>query len=265
MSPLSFRFWALDQSEGPGRVRLRLKREALKIHNRFVLPKHRNTGDVIQPLEYLLSEKLEEQTILPQTSNSILFMSFCTRIIPGEELHGEIILNADILHFIPDAQTGIQECTQRIDVPLTAIVHILKRRYTLEDRAVEIFVGGRSYLFVFRVKKDREEFIKLISVKHSSGNYSNSAMMDSSLPSMTAQWTKGQLSNFEYLMYLNTAAGRTYCDLMQYPVFPFVLAKYDTPTLDLHAPQSYRDLKKPMAIQDPSKEEHFIATYNVRL
>lgn len=242
-------------------LKSRVKRSSVKIKS---LLTSQFIGDVIQPLEYLLSEKLEEQSILPSTNSGILFMRFCMRIIPGEELPGEIIISSESLHFIPDAQNGIQECIYRIDVPLTSIIHILKRRYTLEDRAAEIFVESRSYMFVFRARKDREEFVKLISVKHPV-NSLNSALMDSSLPSMTAQWTKGQISNFEYLMYLNTAAGRTYCDLMQYPVFPFVLAKYDSPTLDLHAPQSYRDLKKPMAIQDPSKEEHFIATYNVSI
>ena len=37
---------------------------------------------------------------------------------------------------------------------------------------------------------------------------------------------KRDISNFEYLMYLNTLAGRTYNDYMQYPVFPWVLADY---------------------------------------
>ena len=39
-------------------------------------------------------------------------------------------------------------------------------------------------------------------------------------------WQKRDISNFEYLMYLNTLAGRTYNDYMQYPVFPWVLADY---------------------------------------
>ena len=34
----------------------------------------------------------------------------------------------------------------------------------------------------------------------------------------------GALSNFEYLMRLNALAGRTYSDLTQYPVLPWVLA-----------------------------------------
>ena len=38
----------------------------------------------------------------------------------------------------------------------------------------------------------------------------------------------GELSNFEYLMHLNTLAGRSYNDLMQYPIFPWVLADYSS-------------------------------------
>ena len=30
-------------------------------------------------------------------------------------------------------------------------------------------------------------------------------------------------------MHLNTLAGRSYNDLMQYPVFPWVIADYDNP------------------------------------
>lgn len=36
--------------------------------------------------------------------------------------------------------------------------------------------------------------------------------------SMTERWICGEISNFEYLMHLNTLAGRSYNDLTQYPV-----------------------------------------------
>jgi Beige/BEACH domain len=32
------------------------------------------------------------------------------------------------------------------------------------------------------------------------------------------KWVQREISNFEYLMHLNTIAGRTYNDLSQYPV-----------------------------------------------
>ena len=35
-----------------------------------------------------------------------------------------------------------------------------------------------------------------------------------------------RISNFAYLSALNETAGRTYCDLAQWPVFPWVLADF---------------------------------------
>ena len=37
-------------------------------------------------------------------------------------------------------------------------------------------------------------------------------------------WRKRKISNFNYLMELNKIAGRTFNDIMQYPVFPWILA-----------------------------------------
>ncbi|KAI9989343.1 hypothetical protein PInf_019621 [Phytophthora infestans] len=78
--------------------------------------------------------------------------------------------------------------------------------------------------------------------------------------SMTERWVQGDISNFAYLMHLNTLAGRSYNDLTQYPVFPWVLADYDSEILDLSDPIVYRDLRKPMgALQ---REEEFRARYD---
>lgn len=38
--------------------------------------------------------------------------------------------------------------------------------------------------------------------------------------------------------------GRTYNDLNQYPVFPWVLTNYDSEELDLTLPGNFRDLSK---------------------
>lgn len=53
-------------------------------------------------------------------------------------------------------------------------------------------------------------------------------------------WCEGHLTNWEYLTTLNKMAGRSYNDLMQYPVMPFTLADYTSPVLDLTDPKSYR-------------------------
>ena len=54
-------------------------------------------------------------------------------------------------------------------------------------------------------------------------------------------------------MQLNMIAGRTYNDLAQYPVFPWVVIDYNSETLDLSNPQVYRDLSKPVGALSPEK------------
>ena len=51
--------------------------------------------------------------------------------------------------------------------------------------------------------------------------------------SVTQKWVRGEITNFQYLMFLNTLAGRSYNDLMQYPIFPWVLKDYSSQVCNL--------------------------------
>lgn len=68
---------------------------------------------------------------------------------------------------------------------------------------------------------------------------------------------RGEISNFQYLMHLNTLAGRSYNDLMQYPVFPWILADYESEELDLSNPKTFRNFAKPMGAQSVDRLEQF--------
>src|SRR4051794_39344954 len=77
---------------------------------------------------------------------------------------------------------------------------------------------------------------------------------------MPQKWQRREISNFDYLMFLNTISGkfrfslakirllyfsgRTYNDLNQYPVFPWILSNYDAEELDLKQAANFRDLSK---------------------
>lgn len=56
------------------------------------------------------------------------------------------------------------------------------------------------------------------------------------LPAVTAAWRTGRLDNFSYLLFCNLAAGRSFNDLAQWPVFPWVLCDYTSAHLDLNDP-----------------------------
>lgn len=66
------------------------------------------------------------------------------------------------------------------------------------------------------------------------------------------------MSNFEYLMHVNKLAGRSFNDLTQYPVMPFILRDYSSNELDLSDPNVYRDLRKPMGAQDDDRLQKFL-------
>lgn len=67
-------------------------------------------------------------------------------------------------------------------------------------------------------------------------------------------WLCGQMSNFDYIMALNTAAGRTYNDITQYPIFPWILADYESEVLDLEkTSSSFRRLDRPISVQTESR------------
>jgi hypothetical protein len=91
---------------------------------------------------------------------------------------------------------------------------------------------------------------------------------------LTTMWQLRFISTFDYLMQLNTAAGRSTSDLTQYPVFPWVLSDYTSTELRLDddeeeddleaygshgsAPEKvfgerFRDLSKPIGALNPKR------------
>ena len=85
---------------------------------------------------------------------------------------------------------------------------------------------------------------------------------DSSILEHTEKWVKGGLSNFDYLLLLNSYAQRSFQDITQYPVFPWVLKDFKSPVLDLNDPNFYRDLSKPIGAINEKRLKDFINRYN---
>ncbi|XP_012140794.1 A kinase anchor protein rugose isoform X6 [Megachile rotundata] len=144
---------------------------------------------------------------------------------------------------------------------------IFSRRYLLQNVAIEIFLASRtSILFAFPDQATVKKVIKAlprvgVGIKYGIQQTRRASMMSPRQlmrsSNMTQKWQRREISNFEYLMFLNTIAGRTYNDLNQYPVFPWVLTNYETKELDLSLPSNYRDLSKPIGALNPSRRAYF--------
>lgn len=79
--------------------------------------------------------------------------------------------------------------------------------------------------------------------------------------SVTRIWQNGEISNFEYLMHINAAAGRSFQDLTQYPVFPWIIADYSSEYLDYDDPATFRDLSLPMGALGERRAQQYKERY----
>ncbi|XP_052124935.1 neurobeachin isoform X3 [Frankliniella occidentalis] len=149
---------------------------------------------------------------------------------------------------------------------------IFSRRFLLQNTAIEIFLASRtSIMFAFPDTNTVKKIIKAlprvgVGIKYGIPQTRRASMMSARQlmrnSNMTLKWQRREVSNFEYLMFLNTIAGRTYNDLNQYPVFPWVLTNYESRELDLSQPSNYRDLSKPIGALNPSRRDYFEERYN---
>ena len=153
------------------------------------------------------------------------------------------------------------------------ICNVSHRYYQLRFVAIEMFTTSRKSVFfnLFdRKKATKFQMILRHVVKppHMSPYFGKSPATivtritaPGSQLNLTAAWTNREISNFDYLMRINTIAGRTYNDLGQYPIFPWIIANYHSSELNLKDPNTYRDLRWPMGAQDIKQREMIAAKY----
>ncbi|XP_072418071.1 lipopolysaccharide-responsive and beige-like anchor protein isoform X1 [Chiloscyllium punctatum] len=149
----------------------------------------------------------------------------------------------------------------------TEIRAIFSRRYLLQNTALEIFIANRTaVMFNFPDQATVKKVVHCLPRVGVGTGFGLPQTRRITLASprqlfkasnMMQRWQRREISNFEYLMFLNTIAGRTYNDLNQYPVFPWVITNYESEELDLTLPSNFRDLSKPIGALNPKRAAFF--------
>jgi WD40 repeat protein len=207
---------------------------------------------------------------------------------------GRLAVTADRVYFQPLHNIGGDAPV--LSHPLVAVAAVARKRSALSDVGLEVYFaqgdilekaaatlpsslqgpywGNDSAFFAFQCQKDRDTAVKVImsqtklSAALSGGKDAAGAaasFLEAEghwLKRVTAAWQRGKISNFDYLLYCNLAAGRSFKDLTQYPVFPWVLKDYSSTTLDLNNPAVFRDLSKPIGALDPKRLESLVQRYH---
>ena len=135
-----------------------------------------------------------------------------------------------------------------IDIKYESIHFIFLRRYYYKDSAIEIFTSkNKTYYFNFPDSFKRQNALNLILSKFSTKkeikvlknkligydvsasnkyfNINNNTTSDF-LSNLIENWQDWNISTFELLLWLNILSNRSFNDISQYPVFPWILIQY---------------------------------------
>ncbi|XP_066518418.1 LOW QUALITY PROTEIN: lipopolysaccharide-responsive and beige-like anchor protein [Hoplias malabaricus] len=202
-------------------------------------------------------------------------------LAPGVCARGSLSITSSELYFEVDEEDPSFTNTDPKILAYTEGLHgkwlfseiraVFSRRYLLQNTALEIFLANRSaVMFNFADAAMVKKVVHCLPRVGVGTNYGLPQTRRISLASpkqlfkasnMTLRWQRREISNFEYLMFLNTISGRTYNDLNQYPVFPWIITNYDSEELDLTLPSNYRDLSKPIGALNPKRAAFFSERY----
>ena len=162
--------------------------------------------------------------------------------------------------------------------PFSDIKYIIKKRYYYKRKAFEFFTFlNKSYYFSFTNFNQRTDALKLIfsfienkreiildlkEIKEKEDlvvcieNTLTKKLKNEKFSHKLENWVNWKMSNFELLSWLNFFSSRSYVDLTQYPVFPWIIKNYKDDVISLE--KDFRDLDSPMGmleIEDKKSKE----------
>ena len=139
---------------------------------------------------------------------------------------------------------------------------VLPRVYYFKKNGCEIYTNlNKSFYFKFKNEEITEKFYdkirEIINQKEKDLNKLFSYYQ--------INWKQNRISNLEYLMWLNIFSNRSYRDITQYPVCPWILSDYNLEYENL-SKSNKRDFKLPLGMMEigekgKKRKESYIEIY----
>ena len=244
----------LETTDSGPDLTLKLKRQAPSIG----IDDEDGTDDDVDDAE---EEEEDSDVIAVPEAERQVFSSAAELIKPMRVTPGRFEISTTAIYFIPNPDDGDSAKHHKDRKwPLRSVPYIHPRRYLLRHTAIEVFLDdGTTYFLNFRDATLCGDVIKqLVALRQRHMVVVTRRTKSRLLKEATSKWKERRISNFEYIMLINTISGRTYNDICQYPVFPWVLTDYSSSTLDLDDKAVYRDLSKPMGALNPERLEYLV-------
>jgi len=146
-----------------------------------------------------------------------------TRLHSDKNQKGILVLeqndNAEFFPFINNLKKKNLKFNYKNDVKF-----VIKYRYLYQYKALNVYLFNykKPKIFIFETEKEAQEIYEFLIE-----NCEKIEKFRYDIKSFTNLWVDGFISNFEYLLYLNEMASRSFSDLSQYPVMPWVINNYN--------------------------------------
>eukprot|EP00232_Nephroselmis_pyriformis_P008656 CAMPEP_0182883068 /NCGR_PEP_ID=MMETSP0034_2-20130328/18168_1 /TAXON_ID=156128 /ORGANISM="Nephroselmis pyriformis, Strain CCMP717" /LENGTH=360 /DNA_ID=CAMNT_0025016191 /DNA_START=185 /DNA_END=1263 /DNA_ORIENTATION=- len=221
-----------------------------QLYSIYRLPAEEQTG----PLAKVIQEHEESVKFnsgwFTDDGETLVLELIGSRITPLVVHPGRVVITPLRLYFQP---FNVVSSAPILTYQLDTVISVMKRSNNLEKIGVEVFFSERdSVYFTFRDEAARDVFYDTLLVQPSL-----QLQRMRNREKWQADWVAGRISNYDYLMHLNREADRSFNDLSQYPVFPWVIKDYTSDRLDLNNPAVFRDLSKPIGALNADRLETF--------
>ena len=200
-----------------------------------------------------------DMTWMESLDERMLFETLANKISPLVSNAGRLVVTNKMIYFQPLNNVS---ATPVEKIALRDCIRVIKRRHELRPLGIEVFCEDSSAVhndssvssvfFSFRDSATRDRIFEVLTTLPGMPHLEHENQSQ-----VTWKWQCGALSNYEYLMYLNSLAHRSFNDLTQYPVFPWILADYTSQKLNLNDPATFRDLSKPIGALNPDRLASF--------
>lgn len=150
-------------------------------------------------------------------------------------------------------------------IKFNSLKMVIPSRYHLSLSSLSLFTSkSKNYCIVFDDSENYELFVSYLFTSKNVGNllpfppihlnyeYNNQVAMF-----YQQKWLKGEITNFDYLLFLNMWSGRSFEDLGHYPVVPWVINFNIIEDLSLSNLNNFRNLSKPVGALNGERLEEF--------
>ena len=118
---------------------------------------------------------------------------------------------------------------KKVLILLNEIEEIVERRFLLMWQGLEIYLkDGRSYFFNLLHPDKYKKFMKhLLEEEENIRQIFHRKEFLTKDKYITKAWENGNITTYEYLLFINKYASRSFNDPAQYYVFPWIVSKFD--------------------------------------